>query len=256
MEGKITVQMKRLLYMIGNYTKQESEYGKLVLKDLPLKGLIFKGIIDKIFDYDYAPQSIFYIDNRRYVNVSQEGEDDLNDLRELGLLKKIRLATRRHFYIYSYTITRKGAEYIELIPDEDKQEVDRLIKCNCGKLFDVIVKKTDIYMRCAECGNMMNTEISEIEDVSYVCVPVQIVTALTKRKKIGTCVIPWEDEQESTLEPKVLPKEGYITSSQKKEDGSLDTISRKSGKRDEWWKKQRYVDASKYKRRDKTNDDD
>ncbi|MHA1252849.1 MAG: hypothetical protein ACTSRP_22875, partial [Candidatus Helarchaeota archaeon] len=91
--NNLTEPMKRLLYIIAEYTKLNNEYGKLVIKDLPLKALIYYGIISNVLNYDYAPMSVMYMDNRRYLNVSQEGEDDLNDLRDLKLLNKIRIAT-------------------------------------------------------------------------------------------------------------------------------------------------------------------
>ncbi|MHA1231134.1 MAG: hypothetical protein ACTSPQ_10860 [Candidatus Helarchaeota archaeon] len=40
--NNITEPMKRLLYIIAEYTKEDNEYGKLVIKDLPLKALIYK----------------------------------------------------------------------------------------------------------------------------------------------------------------------------------------------------------------------
>ena len=249
-QSQITRDMKRLLYLVSAYTNKDGKYGKSVIKDLPIRGLIFKGVLEKIFDYDYAPTSVFYIDNRRYINVSQEGEDDLNDLRELGLLKKIRLATRRHFYIYCYGLTKKGVNFLHEISAEDRAAVDQLIKCDCGKIFDVLVKEAGIFMKC-DCGNMLNTQITEIEDVSYVCEPIKIVTTLTKRAKLGLCLMT-DDESEiipkpndvikTTITPKVVetpqpPKQESIQPSQPKSQ-------------DEWWKKQEYIDSSKLKKGD------
>ena len=182
---RMTQQMKRLLYLIAQLTKKDGQYGKLVVKDLPLKALIFRGILDKVLDYDYSPQSIYYIENRRYINVSQEGIDDLNDLRELHLLYKIRLATKRHFYIYSYGISKEGIRYLDKISEEDKSVVDKLVKCECGEIFDVIIKKTGIFLKCQNCGNIIDTEVTAIEDVPYKCTPISISTALTKKNYLG-----------------------------------------------------------------------
>jgi len=181
---EITQQMKRLLYLLAEYSKQEEKYGVLSLKELPVKTLIFKGIRDKVFDYDYAPQSLMYIDNRRYLNVSQEGEDDLEDLRELGLIQKIRLATKRHNYIYSYGLTPEGIQYLQSIPIDDKNAVDQFIHCTCGDLYDIVVLPEDIVLTCDKCNIKINTEITEIEDVKYKCVPAALKTILTDKRGV------------------------------------------------------------------------
>ena len=254
-QKQVTRDMQRLLYVIAQYIGVNGVFGKKVIKDLPLRGLIFKGIIDKVFDYDYAPTSVFYIDNRRYINVSQEGEDDLNDLREVGLLRKIRLATRRHSYIYCYGLTKKGIEFLNNISIEDKNAVEKLIKCECGEIFNVLVRDSGIFLKCTNCGNMLNTGITSIEDVSYVCEPIRIVTTLTKRAKLGVCLMPDEDlEINKTEIPEItriqkeskLPKIIEPPKSQKEEP--IQPIEPKT--EEEWWKKQKYIDSSKLKKRD------
>ncbi|MHA1298178.1 MAG: hypothetical protein ACTSO9_01910 [Candidatus Helarchaeota archaeon] len=180
-EEPITKQMKRLLYMIAEFTKSEGKYGKLAIKELPIKALIFKGIIDEVFDYDYAPQSIMYMDNRRFLNISREGEDDLDDLRDEKLLNKIRLATQRHVFIYAFNLTQEGIEYLQKIPKVDKEAVNKLIYCKCKNLYNISVQKEGIFLICEKCNVEINTEITEIEDVAYKCAPLKIKTRLTRK---------------------------------------------------------------------------
>ena len=179
-EHEITQEMRRLLFVIAEYTKEGDKYGELIIKELPLKAIIFKGIIDKVFDYDYAPISQMYIESRRYLNISQEGEDDLNDLREIGLLNKIRLATKKHFYIYSYEITQKGIDYLDKIPEKDKKSVERLIFCPCGERYEVPILEIGVFLKCEKDILFINTGITEIEDVSYESKPIFISTGLTR----------------------------------------------------------------------------
>lgn len=180
-EEPITEQMKRLCYMIAEFTKQDGKYGVLAFKALPLKALIFKGIIDGVFDYDYAPQSIMYMDNRRFLNISREGEDDLDDLRDINLLNKIRLATKRHVFIYAYNLTKEGINFLNNIPNEDKKIVNELIFCKCGRLYNLIVTVDGIFLICTYCNVKIDTEVTDIEDVSYKCSPIYIRTKLTKK---------------------------------------------------------------------------
>ncbi|MBD3226933.1 MAG: hypothetical protein GF329_01995 [Candidatus Lokiarchaeota archaeon] len=179
-ENGITEQMKRLLYIIAEYTKKDERYGVYAVKDLPLKALIYYGIIKNVLDYDYAPQSVMYQDNRRYLNISQEGEDDLNDLRDEGLLNRIRLATKSHSFIYAYSLTEKGIKYIDKISEEDKKAVDSIVKCKCSKIYDIKIKPEIILFECISCGISFNSEITDIEDVAYKSTPFKIKTQLSK----------------------------------------------------------------------------
>ena len=42
--SEITREMRRLLFIIAEYTKEDDKYGELIIKDLPLKALIFKQV--------------------------------------------------------------------------------------------------------------------------------------------------------------------------------------------------------------------
>ncbi|MHA1269071.1 MAG: hypothetical protein ACTSPY_04730 [Candidatus Helarchaeota archaeon] len=177
--NNITNQMKRLLYLIAEYTKVDDVYGSLAIKDLPLKALIYKGIITHVLDYDYAPISVMYMDNRRFLNISQEGEDDLDDLRDIGLINKVRLGTRSHTFIYAYLLSNNGIEYLKTIDDEDKNAVNTYLKCKCGKTYEIRVLIDGIFFICKDCGIKIDSEITDIEDVSYKSSPLKIDTKLT-----------------------------------------------------------------------------
>jgi len=169
---KLTVEQKRLLYTIGLYTAGEGKVGKQWLKDLSLKGLILKGIREKVFDYDYAPASVMYQSTRKVLNISQEGQNDLNLLREYGLIARLRLGTTRHFYFNAYGLTFDGAEVFAVIPQEDRDPIEKLIHCaKCGRLYEIIPEEDSIYMTCEACDVKISTEIDDIEAVSYMCTP-------------------------------------------------------------------------------------
>ena len=179
---EITREMRRLLCLIAEATKSDGKYGKLAIKDLSLKALIHTAIIKKALDYDYAPASLMYMENRRYLNISQEGEDDLNDLRDLGFLNKVRLATKSHSFIYAFILTEKGIQFLNSIPKEDCESIDSIIKCNCGTNFDIKISKEGIFFICEKCNLKIDSWITEIEDVAYKSIPFKIRTRLTVKK--------------------------------------------------------------------------
>ena len=179
---EITREMRRLLCLIAESTKLDGQYGKLAIKDLSLKALIHTAIIKKVLDYDYAPASIMYMENRRYLNISQEGEDDLNDLRDLGLLNKVRLATKSHSFIYAYILSEKGIQFLNSIPKEDCDAVNPIIKCaSCGNNFEIKINMEGIFFICEKCNLKIDSEITEIEDVAYKSIPFKIKTRLTAK---------------------------------------------------------------------------
>ncbi|MHA1651843.1 MAG: hypothetical protein ACTSYB_16750, partial [Candidatus Helarchaeota archaeon] len=122
---ELSDEQNMLLYLIGLYSKIDGEYGKQWLKDLSLKGLISKGIRDKIYDWDYAPASIMYRGSRKVINISQEGTNDLNYLRSIGLVARLRLGTSRHFYFNAFSVTEEGAKVISEIPQELRDKIDK-----------------------------------------------------------------------------------------------------------------------------------
>ncbi len=187
---KLTEEQRRLLYMIGLYTALEDTVGTKWLKELSVTGLILKGTRDKVFDYDYAPSSVMYQGTRKVLNISQEGQNDLNALREYGLLARLRLGTTRHFYFNAYGLTFTGVDVFNLVPQEDRTPIEKLVRCaKCGKLYEVVPEEDSIYMTCASCDVKINTEVDDIEDVAYMCSPKWL-----KIKLIGTEWKPIDEE--------------------------------------------------------------
>ena len=63
--------------------RAQSAYEKEVwVRKLPLLVLIYEGIVQKVFEYDYAPESTVVKNARLYLNVSLEAVDDLDDMIE------------------------------------------------------------------------------------------------------------------------------------------------------------------------------
>ncbi len=174
---------QRLLYLISKYTKL-AEKGKkgIWIRKLPLQVFMFEGVVHEIFDWDYAPASVFHAEGRSFVNISQEGEEDLLSLLSAGYVHNLKLTTTQHRNITAYQISPKGAEFLSKIPEEDQKAVNDLICCpQCASLLAVKKKGDQIYLYCPkkECGHERRSTITDAEDVSYFCIP-YFVPTLTK----------------------------------------------------------------------------
>merc|ERR1711959_177506 len=99
-----------MLYVISRYShkaRSAQEKEKWVRKVL-LMVLLYEGIVSKAFDYDYAPQ-VQQVETRHvYMNISQEGKDDIDDLREAYLISAARVTSKDGQSITCYQLTEKG----------------------------------------------------------------------------------------------------------------------------------------------------
>ncbi|MEX2683235.1 MAG: hypothetical protein Q6373_016795 [Candidatus Sigynarchaeota archaeon] len=172
-----TEEHRKLYYLISRYSSTNSTgtQGEVWLKELPLRVFMFEGILNHVFGgYDYSPMSVELPGGRRYLNISQEGEDDIADLRELGLIACLKLSTTTYITVNAYRITSEKSNLI--IPEEFKAQVDKLITCpKCGDLLETdIVQDPDdednlilIFCKKAGCAYKRYSGITRIEDVSY-----------------------------------------------------------------------------------------
>jgi hypothetical protein len=170
-EANLTVEQQELLYLISKLTDSLNCPISWV-KETPLRALIFHAIRKGIFnEYDYAPiSSSFLGKGRKFVNISKEGEDDLGDLRELGLLETIRLSSAQHDYITGYRPTKESSKFLANLNDVARENIDSLFNCpKCTSTFnlDINVKDSEFNMLCQDCKYKENIPFEVPEDVSY-----------------------------------------------------------------------------------------
>ena len=104
-----------------------------------------------------------------YLNVTQEGKDDLDDLVEGRLVKGLRLSTKEHQSVTAYQISPSGLQLIsKRLPDEERQLVDDLCIVD-GKLLQVVWEDSKFLLRTMTFSR--ESTITEAEDVSYVVSP-------------------------------------------------------------------------------------
>ena len=125
-----TMNHMKLLYLISKYSHcaQTVHEKERWIRKLPMLVLIYEGIVQKVFEYDYAPASEVVETTRVYLNVSQEGKDDLDDLVEGKLVKGLRLSTKEHQSVTAYQILaqRVGAD-IQATPRRGEAAGGRLV---------------------------------------------------------------------------------------------------------------------------------
>ncbi|MHA1668435.1 MAG: hypothetical protein ACTSUR_07235 [Candidatus Heimdallarchaeaceae archaeon] len=97
----LTRDQQLLLYTIDYIAKWmtkgdstiQTEGNRVWIKELPLWAIIYYQIVSGTYEtYDYAPTSIQFFGRSSFtINLSYEGVDDIEDLRELEIIEKIQI---------------------------------------------------------------------------------------------------------------------------------------------------------------------
>lgn len=176
MPEDMTPDQMRLLAIISKFSRPAKKRNEeeIWIKKIPLLALVDRGIKSKVFkDYDFAPMLVDYMGQKRFANISKEGEDDVADLREMGFVERLKLATSHHVYVSAYRITPKGVRQAEVIGKKHQKAVDKLVHCKkCGGDVDIEAKTDAPYLICKKCGAEEIVNIFEIEELAYVSSPV------------------------------------------------------------------------------------
>jgi len=107
----------RLLYMIARYSHKARSAGEKEkwIRQVPLLVLLYEGIKHGTFDYDYAPQSTMVGVRRVFMNISQEGKDDIDDLRESGLVAAIKLNSKEFQAVTAFQLSNAGYDVLDKV---------------------------------------------------------------------------------------------------------------------------------------------
>ena len=176
-EQQLTSDQKRLLLLISKFSDPADtrEKEETWIKRIRLMSLVNRGIRMDLFQgYDFAPMLVEYMGNMRYANISRGGMDDVIDLREKGLVDRLKLATSHHVFISAYKITSKGVAFLQGLDEQHHEAIGKLLSC---KECEVGVIKMEAreeapYLVCKQCGNAEKVPIFDIEKVPYVSSPV------------------------------------------------------------------------------------
>jgi hypothetical protein len=172
---EMTSDSKRLLILIDKFSEpaKTRKDRETWIKKVPLNALINRGVRLGIFKkYDSAPMMVDYKGSRRYANISKEGEDDVADLREMGLVERLKLATSHHIYVSAYRITPAGKDITKDIEKEHRAAIAKLLACKkCGGEVDIEARDDAPYLLCDECGEEVRVEIFDIDEVPYISRP-------------------------------------------------------------------------------------
>ena len=111
-------QHLKLLYLISLHARcamnrWESEYW---VRRNSLLALVYEAILAGVLDYNYAPEVQTIGKRRVWVNVSQDAQDDIDDLVGGKMLRELRMSTRAMQPVSALQVTKRGMRLVEASP--------------------------------------------------------------------------------------------------------------------------------------------
>jgi hypothetical protein len=171
----------KVLYLVSLYASaaRTPEQREGWVRETPLLVLIFEGITSGVLDFDYAPASVLLshqgVSKRRWLNVSQEGKAAVEDMREAGMVKGLKLSTEDFQPVTAVQVSQKGLAFLLAVPPSLKAAVDSFtFPPAAGNLprERVGVQLVDSTFRLFTPGGFSKeSAVTETEDVSYVSSP-------------------------------------------------------------------------------------
>ena len=167
----------RLLYLIYCFTERTDTDEETWIRKVPLMVLIYEGIVEGVFEYDYAPAADIVNGKRTYLNLSQEGRDDIDDLREAGLIYCLKLSSKKYQSTIAYRLTPFGKQHLQdSCSEEDRELVEKVLYPGESRerkdIFMVVWDDEESEFRLETASGVTKpSTITEIESVSYVSSP-------------------------------------------------------------------------------------
>mmetsp|Transcript_29198 Transcript_29198/g.75160 ORF Transcript_29198/g.75160 Transcript_29198/m.75160 type:complete len:696 (-) Transcript_29198:28-2115(-) len=177
-DSKWTQSHARLLYLISSYAVAASsaEDEETWIRSVPLTVLMYEGVVAGALDFDYAPASVLVSQDgksrRLWMNITQEGRSAIDDLREREFINGLKLSSEDFQPVTAYQVTRKGMEYVKRMPKHLRREVDDFTHApppHPRTLLQVSFDGENFIMHGGTFTRI--SEVSDIEDVSYVASP-------------------------------------------------------------------------------------
>ena len=176
----------KLLYLISLYAlpaKVVSEAENWV-REIPLKVIIFEGIISGVLDLDYCPTLVtLSLEDRTrniYLNISHESISIISELHASGLLSAIKMQSVAFLTSVGFQLSLQGLDFLDLIPSDIKEAVDSFAfhtykstkRRGASKRYLIqSIYDGDHFMIWTEKGVLKQSTITEPETVAFVGSP-------------------------------------------------------------------------------------
>jgi WD repeat-containing protein 35 len=164
----------RLLYLVSLYSKpaENDEESDSWIRSHALLVLIYEGVVTGALNLDYSSQSIAVGNIRVWMNVSQEGKDVLDDLREMKLINTVKLSTVEHGIVMAYQVSFPGLRLLKRKLTQSSQDaVNGFCFTAERQPLHVGIRGRTFFFYTADRQYSVDSKVTQTEDVSYVSSP-------------------------------------------------------------------------------------
>mmetsp|Transcript_38647 Transcript_38647/g.109295 ORF Transcript_38647/g.109295 Transcript_38647/m.109295 type:complete len:913 (+) Transcript_38647:295-3033(+) len=181
---ELTTNQARLLYLIFLYTGHAKEDADEWIRLMPLMVLVYEGLLDGLFDYNYSPTPLWLHGRRLYLNLSHEGFADIDFLRSAGIIKALKITSETYMHSTAFRPGDIGSFIVKgKLSNADKAAVNRFASVKLsrntatGKLRRELLRVAwDPTYQCFHLlgsisGISLRSTITDVEALSYVMSP-------------------------------------------------------------------------------------
>lgn len=185
-EEEIGVEHTRLLFLVSVYTADANrdafpglaEDSELWVRKTQLLVLIYECIRAGALNYDYAPLAETMGSKRVWLNISQEGVDDLDDMCQVGFLSSMKMSSTKYSTSTAYRLTKEGYLHLKThLRRRDRAAIEEVVysdKLQPSPRNLFVAKwdaKADTFYLQSASGHTKSSDVTDIEEVSYVSSP-------------------------------------------------------------------------------------
>ena len=177
-EEEWTEEHLKILYLISKYATaaQSKEDKEGWIRETQLLVLIYEGVVAGALDYDYAPSAVMIGKRNCWMNISQDGKDDLDDLREMKALNGLKLQSSAFQAITAYQVSLKGLEVMDALDYDARKDIDNFLYAPPPYQTELLhpewrAEQGEFVVWTGEGGFERPSTVTETEDVSYVSSP-------------------------------------------------------------------------------------
>lgn len=176
----------KLLYLISLYAlpAKSSSDAENWIRDIPLKVIIFEGILAGVLDLDFCPTMVtLSLEDRTknvYLNISHESVSMISELHASGLISAIKMQSIAFINSVSFQLSLQGLDFVELIPPDIKDAVSSFAfhsyksskrRAAIKRYLIQTMYDGEHFMIWTEKGVLRQSKITEPDDVAFVGSP-------------------------------------------------------------------------------------
>jgi len=173
-DDKVSQDHLRLLFLVSLYSKpaENDEEKEIWIRSHAVMVLVFEGIVTGVLNYDYSSCAVAIGSERVWMNLSQEGKDDLDDLREMKMINTIKLSTADQGSVQGFQISFKGQKLLKRKLTQSSQDaVNSFCFTADGQPLHVGMQDQKFFFYTSDKEYKVVSKVTDTEDVSYVSSP-------------------------------------------------------------------------------------